>query len=160
MRRIGRHVLPVLILGVALTILLNACSRSADVPVDHETTGSTTSGQTLETQPRTEHEENADVGDQQSVENKPDGFPLPVYADWTLAASREESKAQIYIFRFEGDRDKVLQGYAQDLTDLGLDVTVEGFRIIANGVLDNQPIRAQIAFQRAEELVQATFSIQ
>lgn len=89
----------------------------------------------------------------------PDRFPLPVYDNWTLGLDREETSSRTVIFRYEGERAGVMEQYVADLEQLGLDATVDGFRIIAEGELQGQPLSAQIAFQQSTDLTQVTISL-
>src|SRR5690606_38472323 len=81
----------------------------------------------------------------------PADFPLPVYDDWRLMLDTVDGASRILIFLSEADRDATLEQYAQDLTDMGLDVTVDGFRIIAVCEVDGQVIDFQGVFRINEE---------
>lgn len=89
----------------------------------------------------------------------PDRFWLPVYDNWTLGLDRQETISRTVIFRYEGERAGVMEQYVADLEELGLDVTVDGFRIIAEGELQGERLEAQIVFQQGDGLTQVTFSV-
>lgn len=89
----------------------------------------------------------------------PGDFPLPVYAGWELMVDTLEGSSRILIFRFEGDRDAVQAQYVQDLTDLGLTVTVDGFIVSAEGEIDGRTIDATMAFRAAGETVHVNVAL-
>lgn len=115
-----------------------------------DTTGQ--SGQTSQSDP-------AGPPGQAAAGQAPADFPLPVYANWMLTVDQEETSSRTVIFRYEGERGGVMEQYADDLKALGLDVTIDGFRIIAAGDVQGEPLDAQIVFQQGSGFTAVTFSL-
>lgn len=156
--------LPILILVLALSlIILSACGGNQDAPGDGAgEAASQDSDQGAGSQDAGSPDDDAaDQGDagQGVAGQAPDGFPLPVYTDWELMLDRVDGSTRILLFRYEGGRDPVLGQYAQDLSDMGLDVTIDGFRVIALGEVDGQPVDFQAAFQEGEGITRISMAL-
>lgn len=147
--------LPILILMLALSlVLLSACGDGQGTPQGDDDQAGNAGDQGEETQdPGSTGGEPAGQGvaGQSGGGEAPADFPLPVYDDWRLMLDTVDGASRILIFLSEADRDATLEQYAQDLTDMGLDVTVDGFRIIAVGEVDGQAIDFQGVFRINEE---------
>lgn len=163
MKRFRR--LPLLILMLALSlILLSACGGNQGSPGD----GAGEAGREGSDQGAAGQETGSAGGDDPASQGStgqgaggaaPADFPLPVYDDWELKVDRVEGSSRILIFRFEGERDPVQEQYAQDLRDMGLDVTIDGFRVIALGEVDGQPIDFQAVFSQGDGFNQVSMAL-